>query len=107
MGEPKNKMAQTTTMTKLRGRHYAARAAHFRATANLPNSNSNFNSTRPNNDSDYTSTNSSNNDEVGDGDDREMQIVQDISDRLETGLDEFALQAILIQPNQNQMTRYQ
>ena len=135
-------MAQTTTMSKLRGRHYAARAARATAGASasttndvsnnniINNSNSNNsirhshryinNTTR--NSTDYNNTpsdsvantnrnnissnnNTSNNDttsiindgsdDAGDRIDREMQLVQGISDRLETGLNEFALRAIL------------
>ncbi|MGK3754119.1 MAG: hypothetical protein ACI8RD_006427 [Bacillariaceae sp.] len=131
-------MAQTNTMTKLRGRHYAARAARANAgstpsTTNDVSSNNNnnnisnsirhshrfINSTTRNNSSDYNvdpntssrnnnissnnNNNNNNNDTIindgsdgdGDGIDREMQLVQGISDRLETGLNEFALQAIL------------
>ena len=126
-------MAQTATMTKLRGRHYAAkaRAAGSATSANnetsvskaaasnenlarrLKTSTTRFQNTRSyspsryespgknrrNDNENYNATNTSTQENNTNTNhlilDREMELVKGISDRLDTGLNEQALGAIL------------
>jgi hypothetical protein len=85
-------MQQRSAISKLRGRHYASLSASTANKISNATNNSNAGSVVGRTDGTEgvaTPYNSSRDD------DREMQLILAISDRLETGLNEYALQAIV------------